>query len=93
MKLKALNPNKSPGPNGIPSWVYKEFAEILAYPISLILNSSYKQEKLPSAWKKANISPVPKNTQVTDIKKHLRPISLTPLMSNCLKNLFLKDIF
>ena len=37
MKLKALNPNKSPGPDGIPSWVYKEFAEILAYPISLKL--------------------------------------------------------
>jgi hypothetical protein len=80
-KLKALNPNKSPGPDGIPPWVYKEFAEILAYPISLILNCSYKQEKLPSVWKKANISPVPKNTQVTDINKHLRPISLTPVVS------------
>ena len=80
-KLKALNPNKSPGPDGIPPWVYKEFAEMLAYPISLILNCSYKQEKLPSAWKKANISPVPKNTQVTDINKHLRPISLTPVVS------------
>jgi hypothetical protein len=36
---------------------------------------------LPSIWKSANISPIPKETQITNINKHLRPISLTPILS------------
>ena len=42
--------------NGIPNWVLKEYAEILAQPITDILNTSYKEQKLPSVWKLANIT-------------------------------------
>ena len=31
--LKSLNPRKATGPDGIPSWLLREYAEILAYPI------------------------------------------------------------
>ena len=79
--LKSLNPDKSSGPDGISPWVYKAYVEILAYPVSVILNCSYNQGKLPSIWKSANISPIPKETQITNINKHLRPISLTPILS------------
>ena len=75
--LKSLNLDKSSGPDGISPWVYKACAEILAYPVSVILNCSYNQGKLPSIWKSANISPIPKDTQITNINKHFRPISCT----------------
>jgi hypothetical protein len=81
--LKSLNPLISP-------WVYKAYAEILACPVSVILNCSYNKGKLPSIWKSANISPIPKETQITNINKHLRPISLTPILSKVAEEFILE---
>ena len=47
-----------------------------------ILNSSFLERRLPTSWKKADITPLPKTSLVSDAKKHLRPISLTPILSN-----------
>lgn len=79
--LQKLNPRKAGGPDEIPNWLLKEYAEILSQPICSILNSSYKEQKLPPAWKFANVVPIPKTKPVTDINKNLRPISLTPTIS------------
>ena len=59
----------------------KENADILASPISDILNLSYKEARLPSIWKHADIVPIPKQKPVREVNKHLRPISLTPIIS------------
>ena len=69
------------GPDGIPGWVLKENADILARPISDILNQSYSEKCLPQSWKCANIVPIPKEKPVRDVNKHLRPISLTSIIS------------
>ena len=47
-KLKSLNVSKAPGPDAIPNFVYKEFAEILACPISNLINCSFSHQSLPS---------------------------------------------
>ena len=81
MKLLAtLNPSKACGPDEIPNWLLKEYAELLAVPVSKIINSSFKEQRLPKIWKFANITPLPKVKPVEDLKKHLRPISLTPCL-------------
>ena len=59
----------------------KENADILAKPIADILNSSYREGKLPSSWKSADIVPVSKQKPANDVNKDLRPISLTPMLS------------
>ena len=59
----------------------KETADLLAGPIADILNSSYREGRLPPSWKEADVVPVPKQKPVQDINKHLRPISLTPILS------------
>ena len=74
-KLISLNPKKAPGPDGIPNWISKEYAELLENPISNMLNASYQEVNLPLAWKQANVTPLPKEKLVRDIDKHLRPIS------------------
>ena len=82
MKLLAtLNPSKACGPDEIPNWLLKEYAELLAFPVSKIINSSFKEQRLPKIWKFADVSPLPKVKPVEDLKKHLRPISLTPCLS------------
>ena len=80
-KLIKLNRTKVHGPDGIPGWVLKENADLLAGPIADILNSSYREGRLPPSWKEADVVPVPKQKPVQDINKHLRPISLTPILS------------
>ncbi len=81
IKLKSLNSNKRSVPGKIAPWFLKYFAEIFAYPVSLLLNCSFRAEKLPKQWKRANISPLPKVKQVTDLHKHLRLISMTSVIS------------
>ncbi|PFX34739.1 Transposon TX1 uncharacterized 149 kDa protein [Stylophora pistillata] len=80
-KLIALNPAKASGPDGVPAWLLKENADLLAPVVTDILNSSYLEVRLPQSWKLANVVPLPKQTHVYDVNKHLRPISLTPVLS------------
>jgi len=49
MKLSALNPSKAQEPDGIPVWLLKENADLLAGPVCLILNSSFHESRLPPA--------------------------------------------
>ena len=80
-KLSTLNSTKAQGPDGIPGWLLKDNADLLTEPVTEILNSSYFENCLPSSWKEADVVPVPKETPVKDLNKHLRPISLTPILS------------
>ena len=53
----------------------------MAYPITEILNASYAEQHLPTIWKMADVTLLPKKKPVVDIQKELRPISLTPCIS------------
>ncbi len=43
-KLKLLSTSKAPGPNEVPNFVYKEYAKILACPISSLVNCSLRHQ-------------------------------------------------
>jgi hypothetical protein len=77
----SIRVHKAAGPDNIPNWVLKGFAHILALPVSMLTNVSFKKEQLPLIWKCANITPLPKSSTVNDINTDLRPISLTPTIS------------
>ncbi|XP_067042243.1 golgin subfamily A member 6-like protein 6 isoform X1 [Acropora muricata] len=89
--LSHLNKHKAPGPDGLSNWCLKEYAELLYQPIADILNSSYKEQKLPSVWKYADVTPLPKVKQVVDPKKELRPISLTASLSKIAEDFVVSD--
>ena len=59
----------------------KENASLLPHLVKEILDSSYREGHLPLSWKKADIIPLVKQKPVKDINKHLRPISLTSILS------------
>ena len=80
-KFKSLNSVREPCRDGIAEWILKEYAETLRSPISNLLNASYIEQKLLPAWKRANITAIPKDKSITEINKLLRPISLTPTLS------------
>ena len=45
--FSAINPTKDQGPDGMPRWLLKENADLLADPIRDILNTSYREGCLP----------------------------------------------
>ena len=69
----------------------KENADLLALPISNILNCSFREARLPQSWKKADITPIPKQKPVHDVSKHLRPISLTPILSKVAEDYIVQE--
>ena len=66
-KLVSLNPSKAHGSDEIPGWLLKENADLLTIPICDIINCSYQEGRLPSAWKEANVIPVPKQRPIKDV--------------------------
>ena len=59
-KLDNIDVHKSIGPDNIPNWIFRDFSPWLAEPICAIFNTSLRQGVFPSAWKMANVVPIPK---------------------------------
>ena len=55
--LSSLDINKATGVDGISARILKECAQELSPPLTLLFNLSFRSGKVPSLWKKANITP------------------------------------
>ena len=86
-----LNPSKACGPDEILNWLLKDYAEHLAFPITKIINTSFKEQRLPRIWKITELSPLPKTKPVKNLKKDLRPISLTACLSKVAEDFIVRD--
>ena len=73
--LIKINTRKSTHSADYPSWVTRNNAEILAEPITDIINSILKNDVYPEIWKKADILPIPKVSSPKTLKE-FRRISL-----------------
>ena len=59
------------GPDNIPNWLLKDFSDNLAIPLCKIINSSLVEKQLPNIWKCANVTPIPKNSSITNVNNDL----------------------
>ena len=91
LQLASINPRKAPGPDGIPAWLLKENADLLSDTVTDIIKSSFAERRLPPSWKSADIVPIPKQKPIKDVNKHLRPISLTPVLSKVAEEFVVTD--
>ena len=76
-QLHKLDTNKAPCLDSVPSWVLKEFSELLAGPVIAIYNSSHRGVHVSRIRHAAYVSPLPKKKPPEHIETDLRPISLT----------------
>ena len=83
--LCALKTKKSPGPDGIPIFVWKEFTFELSPALADIKNSSLEQGYFPTQLKQAIVVPVPKLRPPKSVENDLRPISLTSPIAKVLE--------
>ena len=89
--LKSMRSDSSTGPDQIPVKFIKLVADIIASPITHILNEQILRNSFPTAWKTARVSPIPKNDSPTDAD-HYRPISVLPALSKIYERLVLTQL-
>ena len=74
----------------MPYWVYRDCYSELPNVVTTIINFSVKLGRVPSAWRAAVITPIPKCTPISG-PGNLRPISVTPILSRMVERLVAKD--
>ena len=88
-EILLLNPNKSCGPDEVSPLLLIELADLVAYPLTLIMNASLSQGVLPLDWKKAFVSPIYKKGARNHAENY-RPISLTSVACKLMEK-FVKE--
>ena len=73
--LKTFPLVKATGPNGLSNRILRELSKELSIPYCSLFNQSLRAGIVPSSYKEANVCPVPKKSNLTDVTNY-RPISL-----------------
>ena len=85
--LSDLNPHKATGPDGVPARILKVATEEIAPALTKIFEKSLETGEVPSAWRRANISPIYKKGA-----SDYRPVSLTAICSKVLEHIIHSQI-
>ena len=56
--LSDLDVHKSMGPNGMHPRGLRELADVIAEPLSIIFERSWRTGEVPEDWRKANVTPI-----------------------------------
>ena len=89
--LKGLNPHKAASPDQLKPIVLQTLHKELTPILKLIFQKSLDTGRLPSIWKKANVSPIFKKGDKTEPANY-RPISLTCVLCNVLEHVVASGI-
>ncbi|CAM5154475.1 unnamed protein product, partial [Eretmochelys imbricata] len=93
--LEKLDVHKSMGPDELHLRVLKELAAVIAEPLAIIFENSWRTGEVPDDWKKANVVPIFKKGKKEDPGNY-RPVSLTSvpgkIMEKVLKESILKHL-
>ena len=90
-KLLALKTTKSPGPDKIHPRALKEVATAIVKPLYWIFSSTMEKRKLPTIWKRANVSPIFKKGN-RQLASNYRPVSLTCILCKLQESMIRDDI-
>ncbi|KAL6479062.1 hypothetical protein MHYP_G00124950 [Metynnis hypsauchen] len=85
--LRAVNPRKAAGPDGVIGKVLKVCADQLSVVFTKIFNLSLSKSIIPPCLKSASIIPLPKKTSTSDLSDY-RPVTLTLVIMKCFERQF-----
>ena len=74
--VNKLKMNTAPGPDGLPTSLYKNLKYTLAVPLEILFNLIFQCGELPCQWKEAIVKPIFKKGSSSETSNY-RPISLT----------------
>ncbi|KAI4899027.1 hypothetical protein NFI96_000382 [Prochilodus magdalenae] len=84
--FQAVNPRKTPGPDGVHNLVLRACAIQLAEVFTDIFNLSLRLSVIPTCFKRTTIVPVPKTPAITCLNDY-RPVALTSTAMKCFERL------
>ncbi|CAM4636979.1 unnamed protein product [Lepidochelys kempii] len=91
--LEKLHEHKSMGPDALHPRLLKELVDVIAEPLAITFENSWRSGKVLDDWKKANVVPIFKKEKKEDPGNY-RPVSLTSvpgkIMEQVLKESILK---
>ena len=90
--LKSLDKNKSSGPDEILPIVLSQCANSLAPSLCALINRSLELGQFPENWRSANICPIYKSGDKSDITNY-RPISLLSVASKVAERCIFNRIY
>lgn len=64
--MQIISTSRASGPDEQPNWVLKGYSDILAAPITVIMNSSFVECRVPGVWKIAGVLPIPESRSICD---------------------------
>ena len=85
-KLKDLNPNKTPGPDGWHPVFLKNIADVIYKPLTKIFQKSLDGGQLPSEWLNACITALHKKGEKGDPGNY-RPVSMTSIICKLMESI------
>ena len=91
--LENMDPNKTPGEDGLTSKILLEVAKILPRFVTAIYNNCLRRNNVPQQWKKARLVPIikPEKESSQEVTK-FRPISLLNTGGKVLEKLLINRI-
>ena len=78
-------------PNGYSPYLIKQIISALADPLSLLFNSFFSVEDIPSSWRKAIITPIYKKGPSSDPANY-RPVSLTSVFGKLMERVVASEM-
>ena len=90
-ELRRLKRKKAVGVDRFPSEMIKDAANVLAGPLTFLINMSIETGLVPSDWKIAKVIPVFKSGNKSDLDNY-RPISVLPILSKLLEKFVHKQL-
>ena len=90
--LRHLKASKASGLDNISPCLMKDAAEVIAKPLTRIINASLSQVVVPQEWKCARVTPLFKKGVATDMDNY-RPISVLPVASKVLERVVYHQLY
>ena len=89
--IMQLDTKKSTGPDNIPAVLIKKFPGFFAEKISILLQRTLREGKVPKALKTAHVTPLFKSGNRTSPNNY-RPVSITPIISKIMERIIKNHI-
>ncbi len=90
--LKGFDVHKVSSPDGVPMMFYKNLADSLALPLSILFNKSLRERVFPDRWKMGFISPIFKEGDKQDVTNY-RAVSILCAISKIFERLMFDVLF